>query len=59
MSGIGATVCSALQLASSGGPQRKLRTIDVCDRVQHLDWLKVGDQVIVRHTEALAIAVAK
>jgi hypothetical protein len=41
------------------GPEGKLRTVKVGDRVQNLQNITKGDQVVLRHTEALAIAVAK
>jgi hypothetical protein len=41
------------------GPEGKLRTIKVGDRVQNLQNIKKGDEVVLRHTEALAIVVAK
>jgi hypothetical protein len=41
------------------GPQGNVRTIDVGDRVQNLDQIKKGDQVVVRRTEAVAASVTK
>jgi hypothetical protein len=38
------------------GPDGGTRTIKVDDRVQRLDEVKAGDEVVVRHTQALAIA---
>lgn len=41
------------------GPEGKLRTVKLGDRVQNLQNIKKGDDVVLRHTEALAIAVTK
>src|SRR5262249_3507905 len=41
------------------GPQGGTRTITVDPRVKRLRDVKVGDEVVVRHTEALALAVSK
>jgi hypothetical protein len=37
----------------------KVRQINVDERIQNLERFKKGDEIIVRHTEALAIAVTK
>lgn len=41
------------------GPRGDTRTVTVDPSVQRLHEVKVGDQVIVRHTEALALVVKK
>ena len=41
------------------GPSGKPRVITVSDRVENLEAVKKGDEVIVRYTEALAISVTK
>lgn len=41
------------------GPRGNVETIDVGDRVPNLDRVKKGDQVVVRHTEAVAASVSK
>lgn len=41
------------------GPQGNTRTIDVGEDIKNLDRVKPGDQVDIRHTEALAIAITK
>lgn len=41
------------------GPDGGTRTIKVDERVQRLDEVKPGDDVVVRHTEALAIAFSR
>jgi len=41
------------------GPAGNKRTIDVGEEVKNLDRVKPGDQVDIRHTEALAIAITK
>lgn len=41
------------------GPRGNVETIDVGDRVPNLDRVKKGDQVVVRHTEAVAAKVTK
>ena len=41
------------------GPDGGTKTIKVDERVQRLDEVKPGDEVVVRHTEALAIAVSR
>jgi Cu/Ag efflux protein CusF len=37
----------------------QVRQINVDERIQNLDRFKKGDELIIRHTEALAIAVTK
>jgi hypothetical protein len=37
----------------------KVRQINIDERIQNLERFKKGDEIIVRHTEALAIAVIK
>ena len=41
------------------GPEGNEKTIGVDENVKNFDQIKVGDEVVVRHTEALAISVAK
>ena len=41
------------------GPSGKPRIIDVNERVENLEALKKGDEVVMRYTEALAISVTK
>ena len=41
------------------GPQGNSATLKVSDAVQNLDQVKKGDQVVVRYTEAVALAVEK
>ncbi len=41
------------------GPAGNKQTIDVGEEVKNLDRVKAGDQVDIRHTEALAIAITK
>jgi len=41
------------------GPQGKAVTLKVDEQVKRFDQVKVGDEVVVRHTEAVAIAVQK
>lgn len=41
------------------GPQGNSATLKVSDAVQNLDQIHKGDQVVVRYTEALALAVDK
>lgn len=41
------------------GPRGDTRTVTVDPSVQRLREVKVGDQVVVRHTEALALVVKK
>ncbi len=41
------------------GPLGKVRTFDVDDSVQNLDKVKMGDTILFRYTEAIAISVTK
>jgi len=41
------------------GPEGNVRTIKVGEGVKHLDQVKVGDQVVVRVTEAFALSVIR
>jgi hypothetical protein len=41
------------------GPSGKPRVINVSDRVDNLEAVKKGDEVVMRYTEALAISVTK
>ena len=41
------------------GPAGNVRTIKVDPRVKNLRQVKVGDELVIRHTEAVAIAVSK
>jgi hypothetical protein len=41
------------------GPQENVVTLKVGEQVQKFDQVKVGDEVAVRHTEAVAITVQK
>ena len=41
------------------GPEGGVRTIKVDERVRRLEEVKPGDEVVVRHTEALAIAFSR
>lgn len=41
------------------GPLGNTQTVDVGDEVKNLDRIKTGDEVVVRHTEAVAIDVTK
>ncbi len=47
----------AKRLVTLKGPEGKSRTIKVDPRVKRLQDVKKGDQVVVRHTEGLAIYV--
>jgi membrane protein implicated in regulation of membrane protease activity len=47
----------AKRLVTLKGPEGKSRTIKVDPRVKRLPDVKKGDQVVVRHTEGLAIYV--
>jgi Cu/Ag efflux protein CusF len=48
----------AMRTATIRGPRGNVHTMKVGDHVQ-LDRVKVGDQVTVRYTEALAVSVEK
>jgi hypothetical protein len=39
------------------GPEGKTKTIKVDPRVKRLREVKVGDELVIRHTEAVAIAL--
>ena len=41
------------------GPQGNAVTLKVDEQVKKFDQVKVGDEVVVRHTEAVAITVQK
>jgi putative lipoic acid-binding regulatory protein len=41
------------------GPQGKMATLNVDPRVKKFKQVKVGDELVVRHTEAIAIKVQK
>lgn len=41
------------------GPDGRVRTIKVDERVRRLEEVRPGDEVVVRHTEALAIAFSR
>lgn len=41
------------------GPEGNVKSITVDPSVQRLDQVKVGDEVVIRHTEAVAITVRK
>jgi hypothetical protein len=41
------------------GPEGKTKTLKVDPSVEHFPQVKMGDEVVVRHTEALAISVGK
>ena len=41
------------------GPQGRTRTIQVAPDVPGLENVRIGDEVVIRHTEAIAIAVMK
>jgi hypothetical protein len=41
------------------GPEGNEKTISVNENVKNFDQIKAGDEVVVRHTEALAISVVK
>ena len=41
------------------GPEGKTRTIKVDPSVKRLDEVKKGDQIVVRHTEAIAFSVRR
>ena len=41
------------------GPSGKPRIINVNERVENLEALKKGDEVVMRYTEALAVSVTK
>jgi len=47
------------RLVTLKGPEGNVRTIKVDQRVKNLRQMKVGDELVIRHTEALAIAVTK
>lgn len=40
-------------------PEGKTRLINVNERVQNLEQFKKGDEIVIRHTESLAIEVTK
>jgi hypothetical protein len=48
-----------LRLVTLRGPAGNARTLKVAPRVESLRQVKVGDELVVRHTEALAITVLK
>jgi hypothetical protein len=48
-----------LRLVTLRNPAGNARTIKVARRVENLRQVKVGDELVVRHTEALAITVLK
>ncbi|HEX6211922.1 MAG TPA: hypothetical protein VF136_14160 [Methylomirabilota bacterium] len=50
---------AAARTVTLRGPEGRVRTIKVDDRVQRLEEVKPGDEVVVRHTEALAIAFSQ
>ncbi len=39
------------------GPDGGVRVIQVDDRVRRLDEVKTGDEIVIRHTQALAIGL--
>ena len=41
------------------GPDGKISKIDVADEVQNLENVKVGDQVVLQHTVAVAVDISK
>lgn len=41
------------------GPEGRTRTVKVDPRVERLNEVKVGDEVVVRHTEAVALSVTR
>jgi uncharacterized membrane protein (UPF0127 family) len=41
------------------GPDGKIRTIEVADEVQNLENVKVGDQVVLQRTVAMAVDISK
>ena len=41
------------------GPDGKIRTIDVADEVQNLENVKIGDQVVLQRTVAVAVDISK
>ena len=41
------------------GPEGRRRTVKVDPRVERLNEVKVGDEVVVRHTEAVALSVTR
>jgi hypothetical protein len=47
------------RLVTLRGPQGNVRTIKLGDRVQNIQGIAKGDDVVIRHTEAVAIAVTK
>jgi len=47
------------RLVTLRGPAGQARTLKVDPRVERLREVKVGDELVIRHTEALAIAVMK
>ena len=62
MTAIAATVESldaARHIVKVKGPEGHIRTIKVGNDVKTLAAVKKGDQLVVRHTEEVAIAVTK
>ncbi len=49
----------AKRTATLRNTEGKVRQIKVDDRIQNLERFKKGDEIVIRHTEALAIAVTK
>ena len=49
----------ATRVVTLKGPEGNVRTIKVGEGVKHLEQVKVGDQVVVRVTEAFALSVVK
>jgi hypothetical protein len=47
------------RLVTLRGPQGNVRTVKLGDRVQNIQGIAKGDDIVVRHTEAVAIAVTK
>ncbi|HEY4136548.1 MAG TPA: hypothetical protein VGO34_15185 [Alphaproteobacteria bacterium] len=47
------------RLVTLTGPQGNQRTIKVSDDVKRFDNVKLGDEVVVRHTKALAVGIVK
>jgi hypothetical protein len=53
------TIDYAKRSVTLRGPQGNRRVVKVDDSVQRLNDVKPGDEVVVRHTEAVAIAISK
>jgi hypothetical protein len=47
------------RLVTLTGPRGNRRTIKVGDEVKRFDAVKLGDEIVIRHTTAVAIGLVK